>query len=79
MPQFISVSVRKTLNSPSPSVYIITIASSIDGKASTMSASRMMIESTAPPRYPAVTPSTAPITMLSSVGTIPTIKETRDP
>ena len=48
--QLTSVSARKILTSPSPSVYMMTMASSIVGKASMISASRISSASTHPPR-----------------------------
>ena len=64
---------------PSPSVYIMTMASSMEGKASIISAKRMMTVSVRPPAYPASMPSAAPMSMERAVGTRPTSSDTREP
>ena len=50
-----------TCRRPGPSAATIPIANKSPGIASMMSIARMIVESTMPPRYPAVDPNTSPI------------------
>ena len=77
--QLTSDRVRKTFISPPPRVYMMSIARSVEGKASMTSATRMMISSAIPPANPEISPSAAPRIMLISVGRTPARRDTRDP
>jgi hypothetical protein len=60
-------------------VYITTIASSSEGKAIIMSASRMTTKSVRPPTLPFNIPMPVPITREMKLGTRPTTSEIRAP
>ena len=62
-----------------PSMPAIAIASTRPGNEIIISARRMMTASTTPPKYPATTPSTVPITKITATSVSAAVSEARVP